>query len=511
MLNRLPIGIKVFIVPGILIVLMLCVILISELAVKRQQDAFLQVVGGPLTTSTATTRLLLAVGEVQSDMLRYAQLRQRLSAEDKILVDLRRSIISKYQFVDSLFEKVRSTSGAGERDAISNISDFLTIHRAVSLKIVDGAPTSSMTISTLMAHYQQLQSYIVELATRSLESAQIIENETAKGIESFSYYLLAGSAVIIVVSILLAYYFGRAISRPITHMISVMSSIAAGNFAVSVSGMQRRDEIGAMARAVDVFATVSKELHDREKSLVEARALAEAASQHKSQFLTSMSHELRTPLNAIIGLTEMMVSNAARFGTEKALEPLRRVNAAGHHLLSLINEVLDLSKIEAGKLELNPEPVNLAGLIDEVVGTAGQLAEKNQNRIIVQAQENVDALNADSMRVKQILLNLLSNACKFTKQGDVTLRVRKVADGRDWVEIAVADTGIGLSAEQQAKLFQEFTQADSLTARRYGGTGLGLALSRKLARMMGGDVTVTSEPGKGSVFTVRLPAGADAH
>ncbi len=159
-----------------------------------------------------------------------------------------------------------------------------------------------------------------------------------------------------------------------------------------------------------------------------------------------MSHELRTPLNAIIGLTEMMVTNAARFGTEKALEPLRRVNAAGTHLLSLINEVLDLSKIEAG----------------------------------------LGALTADSMRLKQILLNLLSNACKFTKEGEVALRVRKVADGRDWVELAVADSGIGLSAEQQAKLFQEFTQADSLTARR----------------------TVTSEPGKGSVFTVRLPGGA---
>jgi len=233
----------------------------------------------------------------------------------------------------------------------------------------------------------------------------------------------------------------------------------------------------------------------------------EVASQHKSQFLANMSHELRTPLNAIIGLTEMMVTNAARFGTEKALEPLRRVNAAGTHLLSLINEVLDLSKIEAGKLELNPEPVNLGRLIDEVIGTAGQLAEKNQNRLVVEAQENLGALNADSMRLKQILLNLLSNACKFTKEGEVALRVRKVADGRDWVELAVADTGIGLTAEQQAKLFQEFTQADSLTARRYGGTGLGLALSRKLARMMGGDVTVTSEPGKGSVFTVRLPGG----
>jgi GAF domain-containing protein len=237
------------------------------------------------------------------------------------------------------------------------------------------------------------------------------------------------------------------------------------------------------------------------------RQLAQA-SQHKSEFLASMSHELRTPLNAIIGLTEMLVANAARFGTDKAHEPLRRVNAAGTHLLSLINEVLDLSKIEAGKLELNPEPVNLARLIDEVIGTAGQLAEKNQNRLIVEAQENLGVLTTDSMRLKQILLNLLSNACKFTKEGEIALRVRRVADGRDWVEVAVADTGIGLTAEQQAKLFQEFTQADSLTARRYGGTGLGLALSRKLARMMGGDVTVASESGKGSVFTVRLPGGA---
>jgi signal transduction histidine kinase len=245
------------------------------------------------------------------------------------------------------------------------------------------------------------------------------------------------------------------------------------------------------------------EIQDKSKQLAEA-------SERKSQFLASMSHELRTPLNAVIGLTEMMVSHAGRFGTDKALEPLRRVNAAGNHLLSLINEVLDLSKIEAGKLDLNPELVNLARLIDEVVGTAGQLAEKNNNRLVIEAQDNVGAITTDPMRLKQILLNLLSNACKFTKEGEVALRVRKVADGRDWVELAVADTGIGLTPEQQAKLFQDFTQADSLTARRYGATGLGLALSRKLARMMGGDVTVTSEPGKGSVFTVRLPGSADS-
>jgi signal transduction histidine kinase len=234
------------------------------------------------------------------------------------------------------------------------------------------------------------------------------------------------------------------------------------------------------------------------------------ASEHKSQFVSSVSHELRTPLNAIIGLTEMMCTNAARFGTEKAQEPLRRVNAAGTHLLGLINQVLDLSKIEAGKLELNPQSLQLAPLIDEVVGTARQLAEQNKNRLVVETQENLGALTVDPMRLQQILLNLLSNACKFTKQGEVALHVRKVVDGHNWIEFAVADSGIGMTAEQQAKLFQDFIQAGSLTARRYGGTGLGLALSRKLARMMGGNVTVTSEPSKGSVFTVRLPGGAPA-
>jgi signal transduction histidine kinase len=237
-----------------------------------------------------------------------------------------------------------------------------------------------------------------------------------------------------------------------------------------------------------------------------SRQLAEA-NQRKSQFLTSMSHELRTPLNAIIGLTEMMVKNAARFGTEKAQEPLQRVNRAGTHLLGLINQVLDLSKIEAGKLELNPQTVQLAPLINEVIGTAGQLAEQNKNRLVVDAQERLGALSVDPMRLRQMLLNLLSNACKFTKEGEVKLAARKVSNGSNFVEFAVSDTGIGMTPEQQAKLFEEFSQADATTARQYGGTGLGLAITRKLARMMGGDVTVASEPGKGSVFTVRLPGG----
>jgi signal transduction histidine kinase len=244
------------------------------------------------------------------------------------------------------------------------------------------------------------------------------------------------------------------------------------------------------------------EIQDKNRQL-------QQASENKSQFVSSMSHELRTPLNAIIGLTDMLATNAARFGTEKAKEPLQRVHRAGTHLLGLINQVLDLSKIEAGKLELSPQTVQLAPLVDEVVGTARQLAEQNKNRLVVDAQENLGALTVDPMRLRQILLNLLSNACKFTKAGEVKLAARKVSNGNKFVEFAVSDTGIGMTAEQQAKLFEEFSQADATTAQLFGGTGLGLAITRKLARMMGGDVTVTSEPGKGSVFTVRLPGNAD--
>ena len=248
-------------------------------------------------------------------------------------------------------------------------------------------------------------------------------------------------------------------------------------------------------------ARLFKELEEKGRQL-------EIASQHKSQFLASMSHELRTPLNAIIGLTEMMIANAARFGTEKAIEPLRRVHRAGNHLLGLINQVLDLSKIEAGKLELTPETVTLAPLIDEVVGTARLLAEANKNRLAVEYPNDLGSAVVDSMRLRQILLNLLSNACKFTKDGEVSLRAEKTFDEPEWIEFSISDTGIGMTPEQVANLFQEFSQADSSTARRFGGTGLGLAITRKLCRMMGGDVTVKSEIGRGSTFVVRLPTGA---
>jgi signal transduction histidine kinase len=502
MLDRLPIGIKVFIAPAIIIALMLCVMLVSEAAVRRQQAAFLQVVSGSLTTSTATTRLLLAVADVQSEMLRYLQLRQRLSAGENVLADLSRSIISKYQLVDRLFSMVKRTSGANESDAISNITDFLTIHRAVSLKIVDGAPVTSMTTSTLMAHYQQLQSYIVELATRSLESAQNSEKETERFIHSFSYYLLAGLVIILVVSIFLAIYVGRAISKPITNMITVMSSIAVGNFAVSIPGMQRRDEIGAMARAVGVFAKVSEELHNREQSLVEARALAEGASRHKSQFLANMSHELRTPMNAILGYTELILDNIYGEPTQKMRGVLVRIQSNGKHLLGLINDVLDLSKIEAGQLTLSLAAYSIKDLVHNVFSAVEPLAKAKGLALTVAVPTKLPTVQGDERRITQALLNLVGNAIKFTDKGEVSIAV---SSSDKSFTIAVRDTGPGIAQGDQLKIFEEFQQADSSTTKEKGGTGLGLAISKRIIEMHGGQLRVDSVVGEGSTFHFTIP------
>ena len=249
-------------------------------------------------------------------------------------------------------------------------------------------------------------------------------------------------------------------------------------------------------------ARLFSELEEKSRQL-------ETANQHKSQFLASMSHELRTPLNAIIGLTDVLVSNPARFGTDKALDPLRRVHRAGTHLLGLINQVLDLSKIEAGKLDLLLENVSILPLVEEVIGTARPLAEQNKNSLAVECPRDLPPIEADAMRLRQIILNLLSNACKFTKSGNIKLQVRRALhEGQHFVEIAVIDTGIGMTAAQMSCLFEEFSQADASIERQYGGTGLGLAITRRLCQMMGGDVTVTSEPGKGSTFIVRLPFAA---
>jgi signal transduction histidine kinase len=226
------------------------------------------------------------------------------------------------------------------------------------------------------------------------------------------------------------------------------------------------------------------------------------ASAHKSQFLANMSHELRTPLNAIIGYSEMLREEAQETGAESMLVDLERINSSGKHLLGLINAVLDLAKIEAGKMEVYLEDVPIPDLIREVGTLAQPLVAKNRNRLVVEAGDG-GQVRADRTKLRQSLLNLLSNAAKFTQEGTITLRV---ARSEGWIRFAVSDTGIGMTPEQMTRLFKEFSQADASTSRNYGGTGLGLALSKRFSQMMGGDVTVESEAGRGTTFTILMPA-----
>jgi PAS domain S-box-containing protein len=241
--------------------------------------------------------------------------------------------------------------------------------------------------------------------------------------------------------------------------------------------------------------------------LLEARRDAEAANSAKSQFLASMSHELRTPLNAILGYSEMLVEDAEDKGQPKFVPDLQKIHSAGSHLLTLINDVLDLSKIEAGKMELTPETFDVKATIDEVATTVRPLVERNANELVVRRDGELGDMYSDLTRTRQVLLNLLSNAAKFTENGTITLTAQRTQgnDGGEVVVFSVSDTGIGMTPEQAAKLFEPFSQAEATTANKYGGTGLGLAISRSFCRMMGGEVSLESEAGVGSTFTVRLP------
>jgi signal transduction histidine kinase len=276
-------------------------------------------------------------------------------------------------------------------------------------------------------------------------------------------------------------------------------------------------EIGALeAQLVQVLASavgaglVRVEQELRASHLRVAKEAAEAADRTKSQFLANMSHELRTPLNAIIGYSEMLQEMARDDGVEGFVPDLEKITSAGKHLLGLINDILDISKIEAGKMTLSPEVFDVGAAVEQVASTVRPLAQKNGNALVVSPTADLGKMYADAMRLRQCLLNLLSNACKFTDKGTVSVTVERLAhQGREWLTFRVADTGIGMTPEQLKKLGGRFDQADASTTRKYGGTGLGMAITLAFCKMMGGDMKVESESGKGSTFTLYLPAGME--
>jgi PAS domain S-box-containing protein len=244
-----------------------------------------------------------------------------------------------------------------------------------------------------------------------------------------------------------------------------------------------------------------------EEAVAKAKEASEAANKTKSLFLANMSHELRTPLNAIVGYSEMLQEEAVERKLDSFVSDLDKIHAAGRQLLGLINDILDLSKIEAGKMDLYLESFDLNDLITEVASTIQPMVTKNANELKIESAVDLGRMHADQVKVRQALFNLLSNAAKFTHEGFITLKAdRQQMDGTEWIVFGVTDTGIGLTEDKVLRLFQDFTQADASTTRKFGGTGLGLALTRRFCQMMGGDVTVRSAPGEGSTFTIKVPS-----
>lgn len=308
--------------------------------------------------------------------------------------------------------------------------------------------------------------------------------------------ILTGAALLLAVYLFVGFY--KSLINTINELDAAAKRMISGtsNYQLALPG---RDEL---ARVVYAFNDVANEL-------VKTRDRALSANQAKSAFLANMSHELRTPLNAVIGYSELLEEEAQDADDQHYIPDLRKIQNAARHLLTLINGVLDLSKIEAGQMKLDLEPFDIAHLITEVVQTIRPLIEKNANRFVIDCDPDLGTAVTDITKTRQILFNLLSNASKFTSQGEIRLRVKRVTTAAAHTEkimYSVQDTGIGINPEQLIRLFRDFEQADGSTTRKFGGTGLGLSISRRFARMMGGDITVESQPEQGSTFTLVLPA-----
>ena len=327
-------------------------------------------------------------------------------------------------------------------------------------------------------------------------------------------YAGIGGAIVLGAS-LIAFLFSsrlqRVISNPVLSLAHTAKVVSERKDYSLRAEKRTDDEIGFL---IDRFNEMLTQIEEHEKEiqqvneqLVQSEQRARAATQAKSHFLANMSHELRTPLNAIIGYSEMLQEEAQDSGQESFIPDLKKINRSGRHLLDLINDVLDLSKIEAGKMELYLETFDIPNLLEDVSTTVQLLVQKNSNTLEVRCPANLGAMRADMTKVRQSLFNLLSNASKFTKNGKITLEAaREISPTKgDWIVFRVSDTGIGMTPEQQDRVFEAFSQADSATARDFGGTGLGLTITKTFCRMMGGDVALTSEPGKGTTFTIRLP------
>jgi len=339
--------------------------------------------------------------------------------------------------------------------------------------------------------------------------AEIDKDEALQPIGRFRAYIIIATLGVFAAAVFLAFFIAAQITKPILALASAAKKIEHGDYE-QATPVVREDEIGTLASTFNSMTKTLKEtLMDKDSALESLRTTnfsLQEATKAKSVFLANMSHELRTPLNAIIGYSELLSDDAAELGHAEYVPDLAKIQAAAQHLLSLISDILDLAKIEEGKIELYYENIDIKQLVDEVVTTTMPLFLKNENHLHTLCQEDIGVMCGDHTRIRQMLINLMSNASKFTLQGEVTLKVeRRTIMKTEWGFFSVEDTGIGIKEDQRKRIFTQFTQADASTTKEFGGAGLGLTITKQFSEMMGGSLHVHSIYGKGSVFTLRLP------